>query len=409
VPLTHPYQYMPRQLLLTHDFPPMGGGIARWMGELAKRMPAGSLVVSTGEYAGSELADRLLPNPVDRLPVPSRRLRSLQGTWRWARRVEAIARGVSAEFIWCGNLKPAAYPARWVKMRAGVPYGVFLHGGDLLILRRQIRRSLVKRRAARALLGSASVLVANSAWTTALCRAVLQELALSRPEDRVCTVPLGSDPEVFRPGLDQTDVRRRYRLDQRRWLLSVARLTRHKGIDTALRALAQLAPRYPDLAYAVVGYGDDLAAMEQLSLSLGLAERVRFLTQVPDADLPQLYNCAEIYLGLSRYMDERVEGFGISLVEASASGLPVIAGNSGGVADAVRDDVTGILVDPERPDLVCAAVRRLLDNRELGLQLGAAGREAVQNYYNWNRVAEDVDRMGREYGRLRPPSLPDAR
>jgi phosphatidylinositol alpha-1,6-mannosyltransferase len=189
----------------------------------------------------------------------------------------------------------------------------------------------------------------------------------------------------------------------------VARLTRHKGIDTALRALAQLAPRYPDLAYAVVGYGDDLAAMEQLSLSLGLAERVRFLTQVPDADLPQLYNCAEIYLGLSRYMDERVEGFGISLVEASASGLPVIAGNSGGVAHAVRDEVTGILVDPERPDLVCAAVRRLLDNRELGLQLGAAGREAVQNYYNWNRVAEDVDRMGREYGRLRPPSLPDAR
>jgi phosphatidylinositol alpha-1,6-mannosyltransferase len=172
---------------------------------------------------------------------------------------------------------------------------------------------------------------------------------------------------VFRPGLDQTDVRRRYRLDQRRWLLSVARLTRHKGIDTALRALAQLAPRYPDLAYAVVGYGDDLAAMEQLSLSLGLAERVRFLTQVPDADLPQLYNFAEIYLGLSRYMDERVEGFGISLVEASASGLPVIAGNSGGVADAVRDEVTGILVDPERPDLVCAAVRRLLDNRELGL------------------------------------------
>jgi phosphatidylinositol alpha-1,6-mannosyltransferase len=369
------------------------------MGELARRSPPGSLVVSTGQYPGSEEADRLLPNPVDRLRVPAARLRTLQGTWRWSRRVETLARRISPGFIWCGNLKPAAYPARWTKMRTGVPYGVFLHGGDLLILRRQTERSMVKRRAARGLLGSASVLVSNSSWTAALCQVVLEQLGVRSGGDRVRTVPLGTDPKVFHPGTDQSEVRRRYGLDQRRWLISVARLTRHKGIDTALQVVAQLAPEYPDIGYAVIGSGDYLPSLEKLSRTLGVAERTRFLTRVPDADLPALYNCAEIYLGLSRLLDERVEGFGISLVEASASGIPVIAGNSGGISDAVRHGETGLLVDPEQPADVAAAVRRLLDSPRLASDLGAAGRRAVESYFNWDRVAADVAAIGREYGR----------
>ena len=179
----------------------------------------------------------------------------------------------------------------------------------------------------------------------------------------------------------------------------MARLTRHKGIDTGLQVLAQLAPQYPDLGYAVIGSGDYLATLERLSRSLGVADRTRFLTRVPDADLPALYNCAEVYLGLSRLLDERVEGFGISLVEASASGIPVIAGNSGGVSDAVRHGETGILVDPEQPADIAAAVRQLLDNPQKASALGAAGRQAVESYYNWDRVAADVGAIGQECGR----------
>jgi phosphatidyl-myo-inositol dimannoside synthase len=398
------------QLLLTHDFPPMGGGIARWMGELAKRQPAGSLVVSTGQYPGSEEADRALPNPVDRLPVPSSRLRTLQGTWTWSRRVESLSRRLSPEFVWCGNLKPAGYPARWTRMRTGIPYGIFLHGGDLLILRQQIRRSVVKRRTARALVGSSAVLVANSAWTTKLARAVLQELALDVEDHPVETVPLGTDPLLFRSGLDTAAVSRTYGLDRRRWLITVARLTRHKGIDTALHLLQKLAPAYPDLAYLVVGSGDYQQNLERLAGSLGMADRVRFLARVPDADLPALYNLAEVYLGLSREMEDRVEGFGISLLEASACGIPVVAGRSGGVSEAVRDGITGLLVNPESLEEAGSAVRRLLDDPSLASRLGMAGRQGVESYYNWDRVASDVARIGGEAGRvLRPRSLPAAR
>ncbi len=397
---------MPHHLLLAYDFPPIGGGIARWMAELAKRYPAGSLVVSTGQCGDSSDVDAGFPNRVDRLGIPSRRLRTIQGILLWSRRVAVLARSTDAEFIWCGNIKPAAYPAKWTMERTGVPFGILLHGGDLLILQHQIHQSAVKRTTAAALLSSAAVLVANSEWTRDRCLIVRSELELDVPSDRVRVVPLGADPAFFGPGLDTREVRERYGLDDGRWLLSVARLTRHKGIDTALQALARLSPRHPDLRYVVVGDGEERQALEDEARGLGVAGRVRFLTDVPDRDLPALYNCAEIYLGVSRLMEQRVEGFGISLAEASACGIPVIAGRSGGIPAAVRDGETGLLVDAEGVDAVAEAIGRLLDDAGLRARLGAAGRRSVESHYNWDRVTTDLRRIGHELGAAARQAVP---
>jgi phosphatidylinositol alpha-1,6-mannosyltransferase len=385
-------------LLLTYDFPPIGGGIARWMAELARRYPGRSLIVSTGQHPDAQDVDATFPGPIDRLPLPSRRLRTIQGILHWSRRAAVLARGNGVEFIWCGNIKPAAYPARWVMERLGVPFGILLHGGDLLILQHQVHQSAVKRRTARALLTSASVLVANSQWTRDRCVNLLGELDVEPTPEQIRVVPLGADHELFRPGVDTAAVRQRYDLGGGRWLLSVARLTRHKGIDTALQALGRLGREYPDLRYAVVGGGEEREALEREARALGVADRVRFLTEVPDRDLPALYNIAEIYLGVSRLMEQRVEGFGISLAEASACGIPVVAGRSGGIPEAVRDGETGLLVDAERPDAVAEALRRLLDDAALRRRLGAAGRRAVMERYNWDRVAADLARIGQETG-----------
>ena len=389
---------MAPHLLLTYDFPPIGGGISRWMAELAKRYPAGSLVVSTGQCGDASDVDASFPNRVDRLGISSRRLRTIQGLLLWSRRVAVLARSTDAEFIWCGNIKPAAYPAKWTMERTGVPYGILLHGGDLLILQHQIHQSAVKRTTAAALLSSAAVLVANSDWTRDRCLTVLSELEIDVPPDRVRVVPLGADPAFFRPGIDTAEVRARYGLEGGRWLLSVARLARHKGIDTTLHALGRLRTRHPDLRYAVVGRGEEQEALEAEAREIGVADRVRFLTDVPDRDLPALYNCAEMYLGVSRLMEQRVEGFGISLAEASACGVPVIAGLSGGIPAAVRDGETGLLVDAERVDGVAEAIGRLLDDAPLRARLGAAGRRAVETHYNWNRVTGDLVRIGHELG-----------
>ena len=390
---------MTPQLLLTYDFPPIGGGIARWMAELAKRYPPGTLVVSTGQHPDAPDIDATFPNRVDRLPLPARRLRSLQGLLHWSRRAAVLTRQCGVEFIWCGNMKPASYPAKWTMERLGTPFGVLLHGGDLLILQHQVHQSLLKRRTARALLSSAAVLVANSQWTRECCITLLSELEIESADSHVQVVPLGADHVFFRPGVDTAPVRARYGLGEGRWLLSVARLARHKGVDTVLTALSQLRDRYPDLRYAVVGTGEELESLKALAGRLGVGDRVRFLTDVPDRDLPAIYNCAEVYLGVSRLMEQRVEGFGISIAEASACGIPVVAGRSGGIPEAVRDGETGLLVDAESPEAVGDALRILLDDSALRARLGGAGRRSVESYYNWDRVAGDLARIGHEFAR----------
>lgn len=401
---------MAPDLLLTFSFPPHSGGVARWMFEIARRYPAPGIVVSTAQHPDAAEVDETLPGAVDRLPLPARRLKTLQGLLLWSRRAAVLARSHRSRFIWCGEVNPSGYPAKWVLERVGTPFGILLHGGDLLVLQHQIHRSAVKWRAARALLASASVLVANSEWTRGLCQAVLRELQLDTTDGRVRRVPLGTDPEFFRPGVPADQVRERYGLGPGRWILSVAGLVPHKGIDTVLRALALLDGPESDVSYAVVGEGEGRRPIEALIRELALGERVRLLGGVPDADLPALYNLASVYVGASRRTPLSVEGFGIALAEAASCGRPVVAGRSGGIPEAVKDGVTGILVDAEKPGEVAEAIRRLLRDPALAERLGAAGRKAIVDYYNWERVAADLAAIAAEVRPLRPrTSAPRAR
>jgi phosphatidylinositol alpha-1,6-mannosyltransferase len=384
-------------LMLTYDFPPMDGGIARMMGEIARRYPSSSLVVSTGAQPDSTTADATIGHPVRRTTVPSRRLRTLQGMVSWTRAAESLARTMRPEFVWCGNFKPAGYPARWINRVLGTPYGIVLYGTELLLLQHRLSRFGLKRSVARSLLGAAAVMVAISRWTRDLCVEVLTELGLEKMAPVVRVVPLGTDPSVFKPDLSTDTVRSRYRLGQGRWLLTVARLAAHKGIDTGLRVLAGLRTEFPDLRYAIVGSGVQRTQLETLAKDLAVDDRVRFLGHVPEADLPALYNCAEVYLGLSRTVALMAEGFGIALTEASACGLPLVGGMGGGIPDAIRDGETGILVDSNLPEPATEAVRLLLRDRELGRRLGESGRRAVEQHYNWDRVAAEFHRIGSEF------------
>ncbi len=395
---------MPTSLLLSYDFPPHGGGIARMMGELALRFPPQSLIVSTGRYDGGAESDARLPQPVDRAPIHAKRLRTLNGLALWAWRAGGLVRRYQPGFAWCGNLKPAAYPARWLQARYGVPYGVVVYGTDLLLLDSKIRRSALKRRTTRLLLGGASVIVAISEWTAQLCRQVLGTLELPADGDRIRKVPLGTDPSHFRPGVDARAVRQRFGLDGGPWLLTVARLEWHKGVDTTIRALPAIRARFPGARYMIAGAGPRRPFFERIVAELGLGDAVKFLGPVPDADLPAVYNAADLYVGASRLYELMAEGFGISIVEASACGLAVVGGRSGGIPDAVRDGETGILVDPDHPEAVAAGVVQLLEKDELRRRLGAGGRRAVETFYNWDRVARDFIRIDAEFRRPVPPA-----
>jgi len=374
------------------------------MGELALRYPRRSLVVSTGAYQGSAASDARCPQPVDRVGIRATRLRTVHGLALWTWRAAALARRWRPGFVWCGELKPAGYPARWLHAWQGIPYGVIVYGTELLLLDAKIRRSAFKRGTAASMLANAAVIVAISRYTADLARTVMELLDRADLASRIQTVPLGTTPSHFRPGVDASAVRAKYGLTGAPWLLTVARLEWHKGIDTMIRALPAVRAVHPAARYAVAGVGERRPQLERLVAELGLGDAVRFLGAVSDEELPAIYNAADLYVGASRRYDLLVEGFGISMVEASACGLAVVGGRSGGVPDAVREGETGILVDPDDPRAVAAGVNSLLADAELRGRLGAAGRRAVETYYNWDRVGADLIRIDAAYRLPAPPA-----
>jgi phosphatidyl-myo-inositol dimannoside synthase len=174
-------------------------------------------------------------------------------------------------------------------------------------------------------------------------------------------------------------------------MLSVARLVPHKGQDVAIKVLAALENEFPQLHYVMVGKGDDEPRLRTLAETLRVADRVHFVGQLDDEGLADAYATSTVYVGLSRLDNEiNVEGFGISFVEAGASGIPVVAGDSGGVRAAVRDGETGFVVDPGDVSAATAAIGSILRDDTLRSRLGSAGRAAVESHYNWDRVAVET-------------------
>jgi len=141
----------------------------------------------------------------------------------------------------------------------------------------------------------------------------------------------------------------------------------------------------------MIGIGPDEPRLRNLAEDLKVSDRVIFAGPVSDNEVAEAYATSTVYLGLSR-IDRSIdaEGFGISFLEASASGVPIIAGDSGGVRSAVRDGESGVIVPPQDVNAVIDALRMYLSDAERRASTGKIGRSLVETYYNWDRVARDT-------------------
>jgi phosphatidylinositol alpha-1,6-mannosyltransferase len=175
-------------------------------------------------------------------------------------------------------------------------------------------------------------------------------------------------------------------------LLTVCRLVRRKGIDTVLQVLPALRAEMPDLCYRIVGDGPDRGYLEQVARDLDLLDVVKFLGRVSDDALPDIYRRSDIFVMPAREetTSASVEGFGIVYLEASASGLPVVAARSGGAVEAVIDGETGFLVPPDEPEALTRALRKLVLDAERRHSMGQAGRRWVEEEMNWDRAAAQI-------------------
>jgi phosphatidylinositol alpha-1,6-mannosyltransferase len=237
----------------------------------------------------------------------------------------------------------------------------------------------------RRLLRGARVVIAAGGYPGAEAeRAAGQSLPL-------VIVPPGVDCGRFLP-LDETARRAaRQRLGlpaDGRLIVSVSRLVPRKGMDVLIRAASTLGPSRPDLVVAIAGDGRDRPRLERLARQADVP--VRLLGTVPDADLPALYGCADVFAMLcrNRWGGLEQEGFGIVFVEAAAAGVPQVAGASGGAAEAVADGETGLVVDrPNDVREVATALAALLDDEPRRIAMGHAARKRAAAEFSYDVLA----------------------
>lgn len=365
--------------------------MARRHVELARRFGEGNttMEVSTVSAEGASAFDSAEPYTINRQPFPFSKAKLFANQIKWGRWLSARA-AHDIDVLHCGNIRPVGYAVLLAHLRRGVPYLVYVNGGDLLKEQAGIAASVRKRFGARQILGNASGIVSTSAWVSALAVEVMQQLGIKRPPP-IGTLGLGTDPDFFHPGRDIGKLRAKWAIGDAPLLLTVARLIPHKGQDVVLQALAALQPEFPTLRYAMIGTGPDEARLRKLAEDLKVSDHVIFAGPVSDDEVAEAYATSTVYLGLSR-TDKSIdaEGFGISFLEASASGLPIIAGDSGGVRSAVRDGESGVVVPPHDVTAVVSALRIYLGDAQRRASTGKIGRLLVETYYNWDRVARDT-------------------
>jgi phosphatidylinositol alpha-1,6-mannosyltransferase len=172
-------------------------------------------------------------------------------------------------------------------------------------------------------------------------------------------------------------------------VVCVSRLVARKGQDVLIRALAQIRREVPDAALLIVGGGPDMPRLQRLAVASGVAEHVRFTGSVPWPELPGHYAAGDVFAMpcRSRFGGLDVEGLGIVFLEAAATGLPVVAGRSGGAPEAVLDGETGLAVDGRSIAEVAAAISTLLVDRDRAAAMGSRGREWMEQEWQWDLLA----------------------
>ena len=363
-------------LLVTNDFPPKIGGIQSYLWELWRRLPPDRFSVLTTPWEGSEAFDAAQPFRIVRAPE-----RVLLPTPGLAGRVRALAAQTGAGLV---VLDPAL-PVGLVGPGLGLPYAVIVHGAEIALPGRlPAGRQLLGR-----VLSRAALVVAGGNYPAAEARAAAGH------DLPMVLVPPGVDTGRFRP-LDlpaRQAVRARLGIPaDARLVLAVSRLVPRKGIDSLLAAATLLAPERPDLVVAVVGGGRDRGRLERLATAGGAD--VRFLGKIPDDDLPGVLATADVFAVpcRRRWGGLEQEGFGIVFLEAAACGVPQVAGDSGGAAEAVESGRTGFVVgEPDDPGAVAAALARLLDDDDLRHRQGREARRRVEEQFSYDLLAPVLD------------------
>lgn len=360
---------MKRVLLLTLDFPPRRGGVARYLCELCQYWQSRVFVVAPPE-PGDKESDAKAPFTVKRRKLLFRYF------WpRWTRAILVVMRELFRfNQLWVSHILPLGTVALFFRLIFRKEYLVFLHSMDFALATRNAQKSFLTKR----ILRHAKAVITNS---NALAERVRQfagdlEITVVYPciNPRLKIAAEGAFDQSKHKGTT---------------LLTVGRLVGRKGHHQVLRAIALLADKR--IRYNIVGLGMEYNSLIRHAQKLGVDQQVEFIQNASDQDLINLYREADIFVMPTEFKGSDIEGFGIVYLEAGIFGLPVVASNVPGVDEAVLNGRTGLLVEQENHEQVAEALKRLIDNEAERRQIGQTARERVLSEFLCEHQAQKLD------------------
>jgi phosphatidylinositol alpha-1,6-mannosyltransferase len=371
-------------LFVTNDFGPRAGGIETFVIGLIERRPFGQTIVYTSAQSGSEDYDKAWKTDYG-VTVIRDRASILLPTPRVARNLSRIIKQSNIQVAAFGAAAPLGLLSASMK-RAGIRKTVALTHGHEVWWAKVFPFTLAMRR-----IGSTiDSLTFLGEFTQ---RAISHSLSKTAAQQMVKIAP-GIDVDHFCPQ-DSTALRKELKLENKRVIVSVGRLVHRKGQDHLIQALPQILKSVPDAHILMVGQGPYLPHLKKLVARHNLNDHVSFIGRIQYAQLPQYICAGDIFAmpSRSRFFGLEVEGLGIVYLEASACGLPVIAGSSGGAPDAVLDGVTGFVVDGENNEEIAAAAIRLLNDVDGAKAMGTAGREWIIENWRWEIWSQRFNKL----------------
>jgi phosphatidylinositol alpha-1,6-mannosyltransferase len=364
-------------ILLTNEFPPVGGGISTYCGALANEFTSlgEKIVVVAAKKTKDDLSfDEKQPFPIHRVG---------ENTFSLCRHLARLitlnkyTKKYNPSLLWASDWRTGIIVSI-IAIIHNIPYIVSAYGSEILLL----HQNKIKNTIGNYIFSKAKAILCDSHYAKKLI------LEIGAKNKNIKVITLGVDPSFFRVKHHDIDVLKKdIFLTDRKVILTLARLTPRKGHDIVIKSLEKIKIEIPQVIYLIAGSGEDEQRLKQLVENLNLQHFVLFTNHIREEDKPLYYHACDVFAMISRQEDDKVEGFGLSFLEAAACGKPVVAGRHGGVEDAVIDGHTGILVEPFDVEATANALILLLTNDELAWQLGQNALKNVETEANWKNVA----------------------
>lgn len=337
-----------KTLLVALEFPPKFGGVEKYYGKVAEYWPGQFEVINNNN-------NRLIsPN----LPI-----------FGWLRGLMVVYRYIKEkrpDWVLAGEILPIGTIAWMLSFFVSFKYVVFLHGLDFsLATKSKIKRFISKQILKR----SDHIICANSFTAQQVNKTfpIVNSVAVVNPGVEI-NLPKISENEII-------DFKKDNELEEAFTIVTLGRLVKRKGVDIVLAALAQVTLVIPKFRYVIIGDGPEKGHLLNIIHQLNLDENVRIISGISDEEKNLWLASCDIFIMTARNIDGDYEGFGIVYLEAGVFLKPVIAGSSGGVGEAVQQEINGLVVDEENPQSIAAAIIRLYNDRDLSCRLGKNGQE----------------------------------